>query len=97
MGQSRIKHNRSIGILMIIINSIWLYTGLERLYGQNYGGIVYMLWYPNWLILISIFCSISGIFLGVYVLKRRIKTQYGIIINITLIIIYSFINLHTTS
>lgn len=97
MTHSKVNHSRSAGTLMIIPNSIWLYTGIERLYGQNFGGRLYIFMYPNWLLVIATLCAVAGITLGVYVLKERIKIKYGILINITLFSIYIFMELVLTS
>ncbi|NDV95975.1 hypothetical protein D0T84_13790 [Dysgonomonas sp. 521] len=77
--------NIAIGIIMIILNSVWLYYSSERFYCQNFGcGILYNFLIPNWILMINIICALIGIIFAAKLIRKRISAWTAIPINLGL-------------
>lgn len=93
----QVNHSRSLGTIMIVFNSIWLYLSLERFYGQAFGGILYIFHYPNYFLILNIIFSIIGIALRIYVRRKQIAIKYGLLINGILFILSFILSLYLTA
>jgi len=79
--------NIIIGIIMIILNTIWIYHHAELFYGYHFTGILYFFKYPDWVLILSTICGFIGIFLAARLIKRKISAWTAIPINFGLICI----------
>lgn len=75
--------NKTIGIIMIILNLLWIYPQLDRLYG--FSGTLYGIIYPDWVLILNTICGLIGMFLAVRLIKRKISTWTAIPVNFGLI------------
>lgn len=77
--------NKSLGIILIILNILWVYGCAERLYCQNFAcGILYNFLIPNWILAINIICGFIGIFLAAKLIRKKISAWTAIPINLGL-------------
>jgi len=100
MPEEKRKYNLQnviIGIIMIILDSLWLYIVSMRFYGQNYTGILYFYMYPNWFLILGCICSIIGIILGICIIRKQIAIKYGLIVNIILFVICLVLSFYITN
>ena len=97
MGNARFDYARSLGKLMIILNSLWLYLVLQRLYGQNFGGVLYIFMFPNWLLILECICSLISFILGICILRKQMNVKYGLFVNILLFVICMAISFFITN
>lgn len=79
--------NIVIGIVMIILNLLWIYRQLELLYGYHFTGRLYLFMFPDWVLILNTICGLIGIFLAVRLIKRKISTWTAVPINFGLICI----------
>lgn len=85
--------NRSIGTLMIVLNCFWLFNYAERIWG----GKLYLLMIPNWLIALNVICAFISIFLAIRLIKRKISAWTALPVNIGLYCICLLIETLITS
>lgn len=76
------------GVSVIVINFLWIYPNIDRLYGQSsHGSILYLFLYPTWILLLNTTIGIIGIFLGIRIIREKINIRNGILISITNILL----------
>lgn len=97
MGNARFDHARSLGKLMIILNLLWLYLVLERLYGQNFGAVLYIFMFPNWFLILECICSLIGFILGICIFRKQMDVKYGLFVNILLFVMCMAISFYVTN
>lgn len=85
--------DRSIGTLMIVLNCLWLFNYLERIWG----GKLYLFMIPNWLIALNVICAFIGIYLAIRLIKRKISAWTALPVNIGLYCICLLIQTLITS
>lgn len=89
--------NITIGVIMIILNCLWLYRWLELLYGYHFSGKLYLFQYPNWILVMNIICALTGIFLAVRLIKKKISAWTALPANFGLFCICMLIQTLITS
>lgn len=87
---------RSIGILFSIIDLLWLYFNAERFYGQNYGGILYLVMIPDKLLIINMLMSVICLFFSINMYRNKISVNKGVVINVVLIGVGFLLGLYST-
>lgn len=85
--------NKAIGTLMILLNCLWLFNNLERIWG---GGL-YIIWLPNWILAMNIICALTGIFLAVRLIKKKISAWTALPVNFGLFCVCMLIQILITS
>ncbi len=75
------------GIIQIIASLYWTWHFGELLYLYHYTDILFYFMYPNWTLLLFIFMSLIGVWIGlsVFLKKRKIKNGYFLLIGLFVI------------
>ena len=76
------------GILLCILDILWLYSCVERWYCQEYVLILYLFMIPNWILYIGIGFSLSSFWLSLRMVLKKMVTFKVVLLNIILFLIY---------
>jgi len=79
------------GTLAIVIYSFLLLLTIRLFYLYNFSNILFLVKYPNWVLIIDAVLEIVGICLSVFLLNNKIRLKLYVIITI-LIFILLYIN-----
>ena len=86
MGKS--KKNRIIGIILIILNALWIYHFAYFLYSYIFRPwILWLMMYPYWILILNIVIGITGIALGILLIKDKVKLKTCLIIEFVILLI----------
>ena len=80
-----------LGTLAIVIYSFLLLLTIRLFYLYNFSNILFLVKYPNWVLIIDAVLEIVGICLSVFLLNNKIRLKLYVIITI-LIFILLYIN-----
>jgi uncharacterized membrane protein len=79
------KHTyKTVGIIFIVIDLFWLYMNAERLYGQNYGGKLYLFWIPNCILIFNVIISLICLYFSINIFREK-NCIRGLIVNVVLL------------
>ena len=87
---SNFNWNLITGLILIFINSYWVWDNLHLLYLYHYTGILFFIMFPDWVLFTNAIIGIIGIGIGVMVLKRKMKIKKALSIN-SLILLIGFL------
>lgn len=77
----RQKWNLMIGWIIVAINLYWIWDNLFLMYQYSYAGVLWMFMYPDWVLILNAVLGLIGIYIGVNLIRQRMKLKYAIIIN----------------
>jgi len=87
---SNFNWNLITGLILIFINSYWVWDNLHLLYLYHYTGILFFIMFPDWVLFTNAIIGIIGIGIGVMVLKRKMTIKKALSIN-SLILLIGFL------
>ena len=79
------------GFIQITIGLFWLLHYVRLWYLYNYTDVLFNFMYPNWILVLFSFLSISGIIVGVFTIFNKLKWN-GYILIIGLFLIGCLVN-----
>lgn len=79
--------NIIIGIIMIILNILWIYYQVELLYRYHIRRGFYFEQTSDWILILNIICGLIGILLAIRLIKRKVSAWTAIPVNFGLICI----------
>jgi len=82
----QIKTSLIAGLVIILINLYWVLDNLFRLYAQNSKLVFYMFPYPDWVLILNSIIGLIGLWIGIKVMRQKIKIKYGALISISLLV-----------
>ena len=86
------KTNLIIGIILIIVNILWTYNFAYFLYSYHFReGILWLIMYPDWVLIVNILIGIIGVVLGVRLIKNKLKLITCLLIDIPMLIFGFFL------
>jgi len=87
---SNFNWNLITGLILIFINSYWVWDNLHLLYLYHYTGTLFFIMFPDWVLFTNAIIGIIGIGIGVMVLKRKMTIKKALSIN-SLILLIGFL------
>jgi len=76
------KRNKMFGVIAICINSLLVLNSFYWLYAYNFTSALWLIMYPNWVLLVNAFLGIIGIYISMLLYNGKI----GIKLFLTLIL-----------
>lgn len=70
-----------IGWIIVAINLFWIWDNLFLMYQYRYSGVLWMFMYPDWVLILNAVFGLIGIYIGINLIRQRIKIKYAILIN----------------
>lgn len=77
----RQKKNLIIGWIIVAINLYWIWDNLFLMYQYRYSGVLWMFMYPDWVLILNAVLGLLGIYIGINLIRQRMKIKYAILIN----------------
>lgn len=74
------------GLIMLVLNALWLYTTTSILYSYSYTTKLYYYMAPTWILLVEIIFALTGIYIGQLIIRNKINTLKWILIDFLLVI-----------
>lgn len=81
-----IKTSLIAGLVIMLINLYWVFHNLFRLYAQNSKLVLYMFPYPGWVLILNSIIGLIGLWVGIKVVRQKIKIKYGALVSISLLV-----------
>lgn len=69
------------GAILAVLNFAWLFENVDRLYHQIYGGILYFVFIPEWVLILNIICAFINIVISILLIMRKIYIKKVLLIN----------------
>jgi hypothetical protein len=91
--KKRIDKHLITGLIIILINTYWIWDNLYLLYQYNYSGLLWLFMYPEWTLILNSVLGLFGILIGIKQILRKLTITKGIISSILLIVIGELIQL----
>jgi len=82
----KIKWNIIVGLIIIIVNSLWIYCVINLLYVYYYSDILFFYRNPDWVLIFNSILGLIGILIGINVIIGQIGVKKGIIIDLIIFI-----------
>jgi len=77
----RQKRNLIIGWIIVAINLYWIWDNLFLMYQYRYSGVLWMFMYPDWVLILNAVLGLIGIYIGINLIRQRMKIKYAILLN----------------
>jgi len=77
----RQKRNLIIGWIIVAINLYWIWDNLFLMYQYRYSGVLWMFMYPDWVLVLNAVLGLIGVYIGINLIRQRMKIKYAILIN----------------
>lgn len=82
------KLNLIIGFIIIVVNTLWTVHYSYFLFSYHFRKhILWLVMYPNWILITNILIGIIGIALGVLLIRNKLKLKTCLLIEIPMIIL----------
>ena len=78
------KRNKILGVVAICINSLLVLDSFYWLYAYNFTPILWLIMYPNWVLLLNALFGIIGICISILLFKNRIGIKLFLIVTLAL-------------
>ncbi len=65
--------NLITGLIIIIVNLYWIWDNLYLMYLYYYSGMLFMLMYPDWLLILNAIFGMIGLLIGTKVIRKIMK------------------------
>lgn len=75
------KWNIVIGLIIVAINLYWIWDNLYLMYQYSFTGVLWLFMYPDWVLGLNAILGLIGIYLGIKLIRQRMKIKYAIVIN----------------
>ncbi|PCJ26814.1 MAG: hypothetical protein COA97_05325 [Flavobacteriales bacterium] len=64
-------------VIQFVISLLWIYENGHRLYNQHYGGVMYLIMFPDWWLFMNISFGSFGMFVALWVFYEKMKIGKG--------------------
>ena len=88
------KSNKTpiIGAILLILNILWVFHFAYYLYSYIFRPwILWFMMYPYWILILNILVGITGVLLGILLIKDKVKPKACLIIEFVILLIGFFI------
>ena len=85
------KTNLIVGIILIIINVLWTSNFAYFFFAYRLKNVLWLVMYPDWVLIVNILIGIIGIVLGVLLMKNQLKLRTCLLIDIPILILGFFL------
>jgi len=75
------------GILLIMLNTYWIWFHVDLWYSYHYSGMLFLFMYPDWILFLNSIFGLIGVIMGIGILWNKITVKFGLIINFIVILI----------
>ncbi len=75
------KKNLIIGWIIVAINLYWIWDNLFLMYQYRYSGVLWLFMYPDWVLILNAVLGLIGIYIGINLIRQRMKIKYAILLN----------------
>ena len=79
--------NLITGLIIIFINLYWIWDNLYLLYLYHYSSVLFLIMFPDWLLILNAIFGLIGVFIGSKVIRKKMKIQQGILIDLVILLI----------
>ena len=76
--------NKTVGIIILIINIIWTGDWIWLFYGYHFTGRLWFFMYPDWILISNIILGLIGITIGTRLIKGKTEIKKALMIEIPL-------------
>lgn len=95
MIKKRIDKHLITGLIIILINTYWIWDNLFLLYQYNYSGLIWLFMYPEWTLILNSVLGLLGIIIGIRLILHKLTLKKGIIESVLLIVLGELIQFVT--
>lgn len=74
------------GLLIFCINIWWIWDNLDLLYRYHYTSVLWLVMFPDWVLLTNAILGVMGFFIGFKVIKQKIRIKTAILTDFIILI-----------
>jgi hypothetical protein len=76
-----------IGVLMVILNLLWIGEWIRLLYYYHFTNVAWFYMYPDWALILNGFIGLIGVYLGYRLIKNKLTILLALSTEIPLLIL----------
>lgn len=76
------KANKILGLIAVCINALLVLNSLYWYYAYNFTNIMYLVMYPNRVLLVNALLGIVGIVISILLYKNKVSTKLFLIVTL---------------
>ena len=88
--------NQISGTIIILFNLFWIWENLRLLYLYHNSNTLFLIMYPDWMLSLNAIFGLIGTFIGIYMVRGRLRLKTGIIISILFLLVSGLLKLIIT-
>ena len=81
------KKNKIIGLIILLINLLWTFIPLRFLYLYHFSSLLFLIMYPNWILITNLIIGVIGILIGILLLTRKMSIKSAMMIEFPILIV----------
>ena len=93
---SKTNWNLITGLVILFINVYWIWDNLYLLYLYHYSSVLFLIMFPDWTLISNAVLGFIGIFIGIKMIRKKMKIKQGILIDLLILAIGSSLKMIMT-